>query len=210
MVRLNRIAPLIPATSLRLLDIGCGIGAVIEAARQRGWYAAGADVSQAVVDSCHQRGLPCSLISHGQLPFPDRCFDVVTAWSVIEHVEDIRSVLAEWRRVLRPGGILAMDTSNANCWKARLLGPRYRAFWPHGHTYTFTPTTLGRFLTESGFQLAPRPFVGRCSGLSFWQTCYSIAYQVQFQTRERLRLQKPFMLFARRAEVEGVRTQAAA
>jgi ubiquinone/menaquinone biosynthesis C-methylase UbiE len=210
MVRLQRIAAIVHTPAPRLLDIGCGIGAVMEAATQRGWQATGADVSQAVVAGCQQRGLDCQLIADGRLPFPDRSFDIATAWSVIEHVEDVRQTLAEWRRVLKPGGILAMDTSNALCWKARLLGARYRHFWPHGHTYTFTPVTLGRFVREAGFRLVPAPFFGSLRGATWLQACYSLGYQLQFQVRERLRLQKPFMLFAERIEMRAGEQLAAA
>lgn len=198
MVRLNRIAALCRVPAPRLLDVGCGIGAVMEAALQRGWTAVGADISRAVVESCRENGFDCELIENGRLPFPDASFDILTSWSVIEHVDDVRAVLADWRRVLRPGGILALDTSSALCWKARLLGARYRGFWPHGHTYTFTPDTLGRFLHEAGFRVLPRPFFGSFADVSFSQAAYSIGYQLQYELRQRLRLQKPFMLFAER------------
>lgn len=200
MVRLNRIAQLVEAPQPRLLDVGCGIGAVIEAAQQRGWSAAGAEISPAVVENCRHQGFECGLIENGRIPYADGSFDVLTSWSVIEHVDDVRAVLAEWRRVLRPNGVLALDTSNALCWKARLLGARYRGFWPHGHTYTFTPATLGRFLIEAGFEILPSPFVGRISSLSWGDACYALAYQLQYELRQRLRLQKPFFLFAKRDE----------
>jgi ubiquinone/menaquinone biosynthesis C-methylase UbiE len=210
LVRLNRIAALVKAKAPRLLDVGCGIGAVMEAAHQKGFFPVGSDVSQAVVEGCRQRGLECGLIVNDRLPFDTESFDVVTAWSVIEHVVDVRATLAEWRRVLRPGGILAIDTSSALCWKARLLGARYRGFWPHGHTYTFTPPTLRQFVLEAGFRVVPSPFVGRISDLPLSEACYSVAYQLQYELRQWLRLQKPFMLFAERVESAGGSKKAAA
>jgi ubiquinone/menaquinone biosynthesis C-methylase UbiE len=210
LVRLNRIAALVKEEAPRLLDVGCGIGAVMEAANLRGWKPVGSDVSQAVVDGCRQRGLECELIANDRLPFDNATFDVVTAWSVIEHVADVRTTLQEWRRVLRPGGILAIDTSNALCWKARLLGPKYRGFWPNGHTYTFTPATLKEFVANAGFRVLRNPFVGRISDIPFSQAAYSVGYQLQYELRQWLRLQKPFMMFAERVESPAVRKKAAA
>ncbi len=209
-VRLNRIAPLIPGRTPRMLDIGCGIGAVLEAAQQRGWVPVGAEVSRPVVNDCRERGFECELIANGRLPFDDGSFDVATAWSVIEHVEDVRVTLADWRRVLRPGGILALDTTDAHYWKARLFGARYRGFWPGGHTYTFTPDNLGQFLTETGFRLLRRPLVGRLSDLPLPLACYTLGYQLQYEFRCLTRSQKPFMLFAERVETVGNRLRRAA
>ena len=209
-VRLNRIAGLVQAESPRLLDVGCGIGAIMEAATQRGWTATGADVSQAVVDGCLGRGLNCNRIVDGLLPFPDTSFDIVTAWSVIEHVSDVRDALSEWRRVLKPGGILALDTSNCAVLEGSASAARYRGFWPHGHTYTFTPATLSRFLAETGFRVLAAPFVGKLTGNAFLDACYAVAYQTQYCIRDTLRLQKPFMLFAERIEsVHGSKRVAA-
>lgn len=53
------------------------------------------------------------LISGGQhLPFADASFDVLYAGEVIEHVPDANATLAEWYRVLRPGGTLIVTTPN--------------------------------------------------------------------------------------------------
>jgi 2-polyprenyl-6-hydroxyphenyl methylase / 3-demethylubiquinone-9 3-methyltransferase len=52
-------------------------------------------------------------VSGGEsLPFADGAFDVVVCVDVLEHVEDLRRVLSEVRRVLRPNGIFLFDTIN--------------------------------------------------------------------------------------------------
>ena len=106
-VRLNRIAPLVQVDSPRLLDIGSSVGCVVEAAIERGWDAVGTDVSASAVAFCRQRNLPCRLISGNVLPFADNSIDVLTSWHVIEHVADVATTLADWFRVLRPGGVMA-------------------------------------------------------------------------------------------------------
>jgi ubiquinone/menaquinone biosynthesis C-methylase UbiE len=198
-VRLSRIAAVVNVERPRLLDVGCGLGFVLEAAVARGWDASGVDVSGRVVEICRQKGLDSHVVTDDRLPFDDQSFDIVTAWSVIEHMGDVREALDEWRRVLRPGGLLVVDTSDADCLKVRLLGARYRRFWRPEHTYAFTPRTLVQLLEKAGYQLIPQPLLGRLRGLSAPMACYAVAYQTQFELRRVLRIQKPFQLFARRA-----------
>jgi ubiquinone/menaquinone biosynthesis C-methylase UbiE len=208
-VRINRIAGLFTPTPLRLLDVGCGIGAILDAAQRRAWDPVGVDVSRRVVSLCRQRGFQCLPVDGHRLPFPDKSFDVVTAWSVIEHVGDVAETLAEWRRVLRDDGLLAMDTTDAECLKARLLGKIYRGIWVPGHTYTFTPATLRKFAENVGFQIVRPPFVGNLRGLSIGQRCYAYSYQAQYQLRTRMGLHKPFQIFLRRgADVRQRRSAA--
>ncbi len=132
----------------------------MEAAQSMGWKAFGVDVSREAITYCRDRGLSCDRYDGFELPFPSGFFDVITAWHVIEHVPSVRTALTEWYRVLRPGGVLAVETPAADCWKARLLGPRYRKFWPAEHTYTFTRRTLEPFLFDAGFDLAATPVLG--------------------------------------------------
>lgn len=203
-VRLNRIAPLLTADHVTMVDVGCGFfGAVMEAANRRGWTAMGTDVGEAAVFHCRRRGYRCEICENGHLPFEDQSFDLLTAWNVIEHVQDVTESLMEFRRVLRKGGILAMETSNANCLKARFLGARYRRFWPRGHTYTFPPRSLSQFVERAGFQVVGQPFVGRLTDLPPSMTCYALGYQAQYELRRVLRSQKAFQLFARRVDSQA-------
>lgn len=98
----------------RLLDVGCGdarfLGEV-EAAVE----AYGVDVSARAL-AHGRRMVPGALLVEGSaaaLPFPDERFDLVTLLDVIEHVPDGEEprVLAEARRVLRPGGRLVISTN---------------------------------------------------------------------------------------------------
>jgi ubiquinone/menaquinone biosynthesis C-methylase UbiE len=198
-VRLNRVAPLVSGKDVRLLDVGCGTGATLEAAGRRGWRATGVDISEKIVLRCREAGCDSHVAEDHDLPFDDGTFDAVTAWSVIEHVADVRASLAEWRRVLRPGGLLAIDTSDALCWKTRLLGAGYRRFWSPHHSYVFTPENLRGFLEQAGFETLRPPFVGRLRDLPPGMALHALGYQAQFELKQALRLQKTFQLFARRS-----------
>jgi SAM-dependent methyltransferase len=210
MIRLNRLAPHVDVEKPRLLDIGCSVGCTVEAANRRGWQGFGVDVSDEMVAYCRKIGLNCHKTNSLRLPFADESFDIVTSWHVIEHVASVSETLTEWRRVIRPGGLLILETPDANCGKAKRLGAEYRKFWAAEHTYTFTPETLGPFIEQAGFEPLSRPLFGRLGDLAPKMAAYTVLYQGYHGLRHSTRIAKAFQVFARRSEskVDGVRRAA--
>lgn len=202
MVRLNRVAPHVDVEKPRLLDIGCSVGCTVEAANRRGWQGFGVDVSDEMVDYCRELGLNCHKTGPLRLPFADCSFDVVTSWHVIEHVANVSETLTEWQRVLRPGGLLILETPDANCGKAKRLGAEYRKFWAAEHTYTFTPETLAPFIENAGFEPLSRPLFGRLTDLAPKMAAYAVVYQAYHGLRHAARIAKAFQVFARRRETK--------
>ena len=186
------------------------MGTVIEAATERGWHAEGVDLSPYAVQNAQQRGLKAQLVDGIKLPYESDSFDAITAWNLIEHVDDVRVALAEWRRVLRPGGILAVDTSDASCLKVKLFKEKYRRFWRWDHRYAFTQWNLEQFFLRAGFKPFRAPLVGNPFGMPSALAVYAVAYRTQYGLRRMLRIQKPFELFAKKAEVGAMRKRAAA
>ncbi|MCA1616507.1 MAG: class I SAM-dependent methyltransferase [Acidobacteria bacterium] len=106
----------------RLLDIGCGAGTVLEAARRAGWEAEGVEVSHPAVEHLRAAGFS---VFHGELAearYPADHFDVIVASEVLEHLPDPRVLLREAARVLRPGGLLWATTPHSRGASARALG----------------------------------------------------------------------------------------
>ncbi len=198
-LRLNRIAALVDCDKPKMLDIGCSVGCTVEAAARRGWDSYGVDLSRDAVAYCRDRGLTATTCGGVTLPFARETFDVVTSWHVIEHVTDVRETLAEWRRVLKPGGILALETPDAACPKVRRLGAKYRKFWPAEHLYTFTPGNLHQFVEQAGFEVLRRPTIGPTTGLSPWMLGYGLLYQGYHGLRRLAGVNKAFQIFARRS-----------
>ena len=201
-IRLNRVASMLPtpenSRKFDLLDIGCSVGATLEAASYFPCRAVGVDVSADAVAYCQERGLNAQQVEGLALPFDSDSFDVVVNWHVLEHVEDVRKTLREWRRVLKPGGILFLETPDAASPKVRRRGSSYRKFWAPEHTYTFTYPNLSQFLAEEGLEVLEGPWIGdlRNHGWSF--APYSLGNRVYHGFRRLAGIQKEFQIFARK------------
>lgn len=112
----------------RLLDVGCGRGLRLRAFQERGFDVQGMDFQQEVVEYVRQElGIPAQACAADQLGehFPSECFDVVTAFYVLEHVPDVRAVLRACRDVLRPGGWFVAGVPLVDGLQVRLFGRRW-------------------------------------------------------------------------------------
>jgi 2-polyprenyl-3-methyl-5-hydroxy-6-metoxy-1,4-benzoquinol methylase/uncharacterized protein YbaR (Trm112 family) len=101
-----------------LLEVGCGTGGLLLAARHRFPIVVGADLALRWVYIAQRRladqGSPATLVccSADRLPFRDGTFDGIVAVHVLEHTNDPRTVVAETARTLRPGGLCFFSTPN--------------------------------------------------------------------------------------------------
>jgi ubiquinone/menaquinone biosynthesis C-methylase UbiE len=122
----DRIAlrALLPATGGRLMDVGAGFGRLAD---EYGGYreVVLVDPSDALLDSARERlgSDPRFTFLSGtaqHLPVADASVDAVVCVRVLHHVGDLRPAIAEFARILRPGGVLVMETANKRNLKAIL------------------------------------------------------------------------------------------
>lgn len=137
------------ASGSRWLDVGCGLGFFLEAAREAGFDARGLDLSRQAAERSPELREFIDVGGLDQGGYLDAAFDVVTLFDVIEHVYDLHAFSAELARIARPGGIVAIATPNYDSWLRRLLGSRSVSFKAPEHVTYFTAETLARALGES-------------------------------------------------------------
>ena len=134
------------------LDVGCGTGEVLGAARSRGWATTGVEPEQSSAAAARARGLDVRATTLERSGLPQRSFDVVSAFHVLEHMPDSRAFLASLRRWARPGGFVVIEVPNWRTVQRRRLRQHWSALRPGEHLVHFTPDTLTRTLRSAGIE----------------------------------------------------------
>mmetsp|Transcript_21408 Transcript_21408/g.47455 ORF Transcript_21408/g.47455 Transcript_21408/m.47455 type:complete len:296 (+) Transcript_21408:84-971(+) len=151
---------------LRVLDAGCGGGLISNSLARRGHNITGIDISVGALDyardTARAEGLENARFEMGslyELPYASHSFDAVVCSDVLEHITDLKSVLRELRRVLRPGGLLLVDTINRT-WLSLLVAVFgaevvLGACVPGSHDWRLfiTPEELTEAMEASGFRV---------------------------------------------------------
>jgi SAM-dependent methyltransferase len=93
-----------------VVDVGCGQGGSVAAMLRRGIFAVGVDADAEAVATARTRVGEAAIVwaSGHDLPFSDAAVDGILAECSLSVMPDRRATLAEWRRVLRPGGRIAL------------------------------------------------------------------------------------------------------
>lgn len=97
----------------RILDFGCGTGALALRLAKAGYEVTGVDISPHMLAQLERRAkkLKIKLVEANifSLPFPDSCFDSAVSRWVLPHFSDWGSAVKEVARVLKPGGVIVFD-----------------------------------------------------------------------------------------------------
>jgi 2-polyprenyl-3-methyl-5-hydroxy-6-metoxy-1,4-benzoquinol methylase/spore coat polysaccharide biosynthesis predicted glycosyltransferase SpsG len=140
-----------------LLDIGCAYGAFLVAAKEEGFLTLGIDPAQDAVRYVQETlNIPAV-----QGFFPDyplstsnsQLYDVVTLWYVIEHFTDCAAVLAEIKKLLKSGGILAFSTPSFSGISGRKSLRKFLENSPADHFTIWSPEMCKKALAFAGFKV---------------------------------------------------------
>ena len=142
-----------PKEKQRLLDIGCGNGSFLERARHAGWDVLGLEPDPKAADAARQRGFNVVVGTIDELSDVTACFDAITLSHVIEHVYWPFELMMSVHRLLKPGGVVYIDTPNINSHGAKVFGGNWRGLETPRHLVLFNPASLKNLLTAAGFNL---------------------------------------------------------
>jgi 2-polyprenyl-3-methyl-5-hydroxy-6-metoxy-1,4-benzoquinol methylase/spore coat polysaccharide biosynthesis predicted glycosyltransferase SpsG len=189
-----------------VLDIGCAYGAFLSAAKEEGFLPFGIDPAGDAVRYV-QETLSIPAV---QGFFPDyplstpnsQLYDVVTMWYVIEHFTDVLTVLAELKKLLKPGGILAFSTPSFSGVSGRKSLIKFLENSPADHYTIWSPKMCKKALAIAGFKVKkiamsgchPErfPLLGK-----FAKNKKSLLYRLLMAVSKILRLGDTFEIYAK-------------
>lgn len=104
-------------TPCTALDLGCGRGEWLQLLQNNGVQARGVDLDEGMLQACHELNLQAEqgdAIAALQA-LPDNSLSVVSGFHIVEHIEfsQVQQIAEEALRVLKPGGLLILETPNA-------------------------------------------------------------------------------------------------
>jgi len=144
----------------KFLDVGCSFGGFAYTAGKY-YDSYGLDISQFAIESAYeylsQKTGEVPVLKKGQLTnfpkksFPQNGFSIITMIEVIEHLKNPKKHIEKAYELLKPGGVLVIQTANMEARQAQRQGLDYHYFLP-GHCTCFSATGLQEMLSQTGFQ----------------------------------------------------------
>jgi SAM-dependent methyltransferase len=135
----------------RLLDLGCGTGEALSEF-QGGFELFGVEPSPfAAARAVERSGAKVHVGDLKSAAFPERYFDAITAFDVVEHLAEPVATLHELHRILRPGGMLFLETGDIESINARIAAGHWYYVLLPGHLSFFSHRTLPSALAAAGF-----------------------------------------------------------
>lgn len=153
--RYRRILRMISAykSAGRLLDVGCSLGFFLDTARESGFDVYGVEpVKNAASFAREELKLNITTGMLEQAKYPDRFFDIVCLFDVLEHIPDPLAALAEVSRILKKDGLLVLQCPNIESSMATLTKQHWRWLLVPQHLYHFSRETITSLLRKAGYE----------------------------------------------------------
>jgi SAM-dependent methyltransferase len=159
----------------RLVEVGCATGGRLCLLQSLGWEVRGVEINERACQVARTRyGLDVFCGELWEAGLPDASVDAVVMSHVIEHLPDPVRTLREVRRILRPRGVLIMETPNAGGLERRLFGPWWFSWETPRHLFLFDVRTLSVCCAMAGLRVRSLAY---SSSVAAWTR--SLAYWLE-------------------------------
>ena len=133
-----------------LLDIGCGTGDFLAAAKNRNWNVLGYEPNVGARKLAEEKGVS---IVEDTKSIEEGTLDIITLWHVFEHVPDLENQIKELYRLLKPNGILIIAVPNYKSYDAQYYGKHWAAYDVPRHLWHFSQQSIPLLFNPFGFIL---------------------------------------------------------
>jgi len=137
----------------RLLEIGSASGAFLHRMAGAGWEVQGIEFSETASSAARSLGHPVYTGALENAPEPQRKYDLVVGWMVLEHLHDPVEALRKLHNWTSPGGWLVVSLPDADSFGLAA----FKSAWFHlhlpNHLYHYTPRTLKRVMEAGGWTI---------------------------------------------------------
>lgn len=136
-----------------LLDIGCGVGDFIHAAENKGWQCTGVEPSADAKEIAHKR-IKAPIYNSEQLEeLPDKSFDLITMWHVLEHVDNLKWQVEQLQRLVKPNGRIVIAVPNYKSYDGQFYNEHWAAYDVPRHLNHFNKQTITKIFKTNGLTL---------------------------------------------------------
>lgn len=157
--RFTMLPEILRGVKSEVLDLGCHSGLLTgRIANELGVAVTGLDISKSAIHYA-QKKYPHLKFKKADIqkgiPFPNHSYDAITAFDVLEHIPNLREVMQEIKRVLRPKGILLLGIPNENFLFQTIwyFWTKSRGkVWQDVHVHKFNEQNLNYFIDSQGFK----------------------------------------------------------
>lgn len=136
----------------RLLDVGASTGEFLAAAAAAGFTPIGVEPDPGTSAAAQAGGLDVTTGTLDSVGAVAGGYDAVTMFHVIEHLDSPRAALGQIRALLRPGGVVLIETPRVDCAWFALAPGRWRQLIPD-HYWFFSLATLSALMRDTGFEV---------------------------------------------------------
>jgi len=142
-----------PVSGKIILDVGCGTGDFLQAAKNSSWNVYGIEPNEKARAIANSKTKNQVFDTNTLQEFESGTFDVITLWHVLEHLLNLETEIQNLNRLLKPNGRLVIAVPNFKSYDAK----HYNAFWAAydvpRHLWHFSQTSISKLFSKNNLEI---------------------------------------------------------
>lgn len=141
-----------------ILDLGAGIGAFLNTMKKKGWEISGIEPDAGARQQAKNLFNIDLNETNSLNGLPEKSFDAITLWHVLEHVHQLHTYVEKLRSLLKPDGKLFVAVPNYKSVDSSIYKLYWAAYDVPRHLYHFTPKAINNLMAQHGLKvIAKKP-----------------------------------------------------